>query len=191
MTQSGLSGLSGLMLPRGANLANPSAKRWSMHHDTVDPNLSGESRLGNFFWEVDRRSGIPTLPRMEIEGKAIPEENKLSRSLNSLAQAVLHAGPPKWTEEEIARARYTITNLCDNTRALRNHAKLTACASSLSQTVRWTAIRRLSAQGTRAGENLGKGTQRVRSRARWPRHCLSGATTSGRLSLCSPHLASV
>ena len=111
----------------------PAAYRRSFTYQgwPVEAFVHDPQTLNYFFWEVDRRSGIPTLPSMVVEGKAIPEENRFSRSLKSLAQAVLNAGPPKWTEEDIARARYTITNLCDDIRAPRNHAELTASASSL------------------------------------------------------------
>ena len=111
----------------------PAAYRRSFMYEgwPVEAFVHDPQTLNYFFWELDRRSGIPTLPSMVVEGKAIPEENRLSRSLKSLAQAVLNAGPPKWTEKDIGRARYTITNLCDDIRAPRNHAELTASTSSL------------------------------------------------------------
>ena len=111
----------------------PAAYRCSFMYEgwPVEAFVHDPQTLNYFFWELDRRSGIPTLPSMVFEGKAIPEENKFSRSLKSLAQAVLNAGPAKWTEEDIARARYTITNLCDDIRAPRNRAELTASVSSL------------------------------------------------------------
>src|SRR5205807_1973066 len=76
-------------------------------------------------------SGVPSLPAMVVEGKAIPKENSLSRSLRALAQTVIEAGPPRWTEAEIQRARYAITDICDDIRAPRNHAELIASASQL------------------------------------------------------------
>jgi predicted nucleotidyltransferase len=111
----------------------PAAYRRSFVYEgwPVEAFVHDPQTLNYFCWELDRRSGIPTLPSMVIEGKAIPRENKVSRSLKLLAQEVLAAGPPKWSEADIARARYTITNLCDDIRAPRNHAELTGSASSL------------------------------------------------------------
>jgi hypothetical protein len=106
----------------------PAAYRQSFIHEgwPVEAFVHDPETLNYFFWEVDRPPGVPSLPTMVMEGKAIPKENQLSRSLRVLAQAVIEAGPPKWTEPDIQRARYAITDLCDDIRAPRNHAELVA-----------------------------------------------------------------
>lgn len=111
----------------------PAAYRQSFIHEgwPVEAFVHDPETLNYFFWEVDRPSGVPSLPTMVMEGKAIPKENQLSRSLRVSAQAVIEAGPPKWTEPDIQRARYAITDLCDDIRAPRNHAELVASASRL------------------------------------------------------------
>lgn len=101
-------------------------KGWPVEAFVHDPET-----LKYFFWELDRPSGIPSLPTMVVEGKAVPKDNKLSRSLKSLAKAVITAGPPDWSETDIQRARYVITGLCDDIRTPRNPAELVASASSL------------------------------------------------------------
>jgi nucleotidyltransferase-like protein len=111
----------------------PAAYRQSFVHQgwPVEAFVHDPETLNYFFWERDRPSGVPSLATMVKEGKAIPKENQLSRSLRALAQAVIKAGPPEWTEPDIARARYAITDLCDDIRAPRNHAELVASASRL------------------------------------------------------------
>jgi SAM-dependent methyltransferase len=87
--------------------------------------------LNYFFLEIDRPSGVPSLPMMVLEGVAIPQEGELSRSLRALAQSVMDAGPPEWRATDIQRARYFISDACDDIRAPRNHAELTASVSHL------------------------------------------------------------
>jgi hypothetical protein len=111
----------------------PAAYRQSFVHEgwPVEAFVHDPETLNYFFWEMDRPSGVPSLPTMVVEGKAIPKETRFSRSLRALAQEVIEAGPPKWTEPDIQRARYAITDLCDDIRAPRNHAELVASASRL------------------------------------------------------------
>jgi predicted nucleotidyltransferase len=111
----------------------PTAYRQSFFHKgwPVEAFVHDPETLTHFFWEIDRPSGMPSLPTMVLEGKEIPKEDAFSRSLKALAQAVIDAGPPEWTDREIQRARYAITDLCDDIRTPRNHAELTASASHL------------------------------------------------------------
>jgi hypothetical protein len=89
--------------------------------------------LTYFFWEMDRPSGVPSLAAMVMEGKEIPAEDNFSRSIKTLAQVVLQAGPPDWTEKDFQRARYQITDSCDDIRAPRSPAELTASLTYLYQ----------------------------------------------------------
>ena len=111
----------------------PAAYRLSFVHRgwPVEAFVHDPETLNYFFWEKDRPSGTPSLPTMVMEGKEVPKKNRLSRSLKARARAVLEAGPPKWTEVDIQRARYVITDVCDDIRAPRNHAELIASASYL------------------------------------------------------------
>jgi hypothetical protein len=111
----------------------PAAYRESfVHHGwPVEAFIHDPETLNYFFWERDRPSGIPTLASMVLEGKEIPGESELSRSLKALAQAVIHAGPEQWTEKDFQRTRYFITDVCDDLRAPRNQAELTASMCQL------------------------------------------------------------
>lgn len=111
----------------------PAAYRQSFVHRgwPVEAFVHDPETLNYFFWERDRPSGIPSLPMMVLDGKEISEENELSRSLKTAARAVINAGPPEWTAPDIERARYSISDVCDDIRAPRNHTELTASMTVL------------------------------------------------------------
>ena len=67
--------------------------------------------LRYFFFEVDRPTGIPSLPAMVSEGIEIPQPSQLSKELKQLANDLLAAGPPAWDKDTIDRSRYAITEL--------------------------------------------------------------------------------
>lgn len=87
--------------------------------------------LRYFFYEVDRLTGVPSLPTMVQEGLELPLPNELSASLKQLAQTVLDAGPPAWSEKEILISRYVITDLVEDMRAPRSRNELAATAVRL------------------------------------------------------------
>jgi hypothetical protein len=87
--------------------------------------------LGYFFDEIDRPSGIPSLPSMVLEGLALPQPNQLSVSLKLLAQTIIENGPPAWGESERQNSRYAITDLVEDIRAPRSRHELTASAAKL------------------------------------------------------------
>jgi len=73
-----------------------------------------------FFTELDRISGVPSLPRMVLEGVEIPGPNETSRTLKALAASVIAAGPPALSPEDRQGLRYRITDLLDDLRAPRS-----------------------------------------------------------------------
>jgi hypothetical protein len=89
--------------------------------------------LEYFFYEVDARSGVPALAQMIVEGVEIPASSELSRSLKQAAALAIETGPPELTDDEMARARYTITNLVDDIREPRTRAELVASGAALYQ----------------------------------------------------------
>lgn len=87
--------------------------------------------LRYFFYEVDRPTGVPSLPTMVQEGLELPRRSELSASLKQLAQSVIDAGPPPWGEKEVLTSRYVITDLVDDMRAPRSRDELMASAARL------------------------------------------------------------
>ena len=84
-----------------------------------------------FFWEVDRPSGIPSLPQMVKEGIEIPGPSELSQKLKVIADRVLRAGPPALSKKEIDHKRYFITDLVDDIREPRNKYELLATGTQI------------------------------------------------------------
>ena len=96
-----------------------------------------------FFFEVDRPSGIPSLPNMVMEGIEIPAPNELSRSLKQVAASLIAAGPPGLDEEAEQRARYAVTDLVDDLRDRRSHDELVATGALLYERLADYHLRRL------------------------------------------------
>jgi hypothetical protein len=91
--------------------------------------------LHYFFTEVDGKNGVPMLPNMVIEGRAIPEGHDMSIKLKSLASHVLEGGPDAWTEDKIRDVRYGIADLVDDIRAPRSHVEACAVVGSLHESL--------------------------------------------------------
>jgi hypothetical protein len=87
--------------------------------------------LNYFFVEVDRPSGVPSLPQMVKEGIEIPDSSAFSRALKVLATSVIEMGPPALTPEDDRKLRYGITDLLDDMRDSRSYAELIATGGQL------------------------------------------------------------
>jgi len=86
--------------------------------------------LKYFFQKFDATSGIPALSNMVCEGKEIPGPSDFSLKLKDLARLTIETGPEKWTSKEVDRARYMITDICDD---LRNPSSEEEMMGSLVQ----------------------------------------------------------
>jgi hypothetical protein len=87
--------------------------------------------LDYFFWEVDRPSGVPSLPTMVREGIEVPRASGLSRSLKELADRLIAEGPPLWSDADVDGSRYAVTGLIDDLRAPRSRFEQAATATAL------------------------------------------------------------
>ena len=100
-------------------------KQWPVETFVHDP-----STLAYFFREVDRPSGIPSLPTMVAEGIETPQACELSKSMKNLAAEILAQGPPKWSKLELDNSRNAITNLIDDLRDPRSTQEMYATATN-------------------------------------------------------------
>lgn len=116
--------------------------------------------LAYFFLDVDRPSGVPSLPQMVFEGIEIPEPTDASRSSKELAASVLAMGPPPLSPQALERLRYGITDLVDDMRAPRSHEELLGTGAALFESL---ANYYLRSHGLWAGK--GKSIPRALTRA--------------------------
>ena len=75
--------------------------------------------LRYFFEQVDRPSGVPSLPNMVSEGVEVPRPTALGRRAKAMADRVLAAGPPVWGEHRRDDSRYAISDLIEDIRGAR------------------------------------------------------------------------
>lgn len=101
-------------------------KDWPVEAFVHDPET-----LRYFFLQVDRPSGVPSLPHMVATGTPLPYATNLSRALQAFAHEVLARGPPRWSIERLAQSRYTITSLADDLRSPRSRTELLASGAAL------------------------------------------------------------
>ena len=91
--------------------------------------------LRYFFLEVDRPSGVPSLPQMIVEGVEIPNPTDVSRSLKAFAASVIAVGPPPLTPAQHRQRRYAVTDILDDLRAPRSDDELKATGTQLYETL--------------------------------------------------------
>jgi hypothetical protein len=102
-----------------------------------------DSETLEYFFEVDRAGGIPSLPQMVIEGIEIPGPNELTGRLKRVAASLLAAGPPALEKEAERRARYGVTDLVDDLREARSSDELVASGALLYEQLADYHLRRL------------------------------------------------
>ena len=86
-----------------------------------------------WFFEKGRRSGMPSLVHMVIEGTEVPEACELSAELKREAVELYEAGPPPFDADELQLRRYRLTDWVDDIRFPRSDEELTASGASLYQ----------------------------------------------------------
>jgi hypothetical protein len=109
----------------------------------VEAFVHDPATLEYFFVEVDRLSGIPSLPQMVVEGVEIPGPTALSRQLKQRAAAIIDAGPPALDAETERRMRYFVCDLLDDLRAPRSREELIAAGARLYEELADYHLRRL------------------------------------------------
>jgi len=85
----------------------------------------------NYYFEWDRRRGIPSMMRMVLEGLEVPAASEFSDRLKRLAARVYEAGPPPLDEGELRHLRYRLTDWADDLRHPRSPEELVATGAYL------------------------------------------------------------
>jgi hypothetical protein len=123
----------------------------------VEAFVHDPSTLEHFFIEVDRPSGVPSLPRMVVEGIEVPKPTATSQILKRRAAAVIAAGPPGLDDESERRMRYFVSDLLDDLRAPRSRDESIAAGARLYEQLADYVLRRRglwSAKGKAIPETL-------------------------------------
>ncbi len=97
----------------------------------VEAFVHDPATLEYFCLEIDRVSGVPSLPQMVVEGVEIPGPNAMSQELKRRAAAVIEAGPPALDAERERQMRYFVSDLVDDLRAPRGQAELIGAGARL------------------------------------------------------------
>lgn len=97
----------------------------------IDAFIHDIETLRYFFEEIDGKSGIPALPQMVLTGILITSPSPLSEEIKTLASKIIEAGPPIWSNEQLDRSRFFITDLLDDIVCPRNRATQIASAARL------------------------------------------------------------
>jgi Nucleotidyltransferase domain len=84
-----------------------------------------------FTFEHDRPSGHSSLAHMVSEGVEVPGATEISQSLKRIAADLIAGGPPKLSDEDERKLRYTITNQIDDIRQPRSREELVASGAEL------------------------------------------------------------
>jgi predicted nucleotidyltransferase len=85
------------------SLSNAYRESFRFEGFPVEAFVHDSQTLHYFFVEVDRPSGVPSLPQMVKEGIEIPDSSAFSRSLKGLATSVIEMGPPALTPAGLLR----------------------------------------------------------------------------------------
>jgi len=84
-----------------------------------------------FIHELGRPAGLSAMSYMVAEGVEVPCPSEISRSVKRIAADLIAAGPPKLSDEDERKLRYTITNLIDDIRQPRSREELVASGAEL------------------------------------------------------------
>ena len=109
------------------------AYRESFEHEgwPVEAFVHDPQTLRHFFERIDRRDGIPSLPRMVVEGIEVPSQSAFGDEMKRIAQTVIDQGPPVWSREDMDASRYGITNLIDDLKDPRSKAEAVGTLTAL------------------------------------------------------------
>ena len=86
-----------------------------------------------YFYERERKRGIPSLMRMVIEGAEIPEASEFSAALKREASEAYETGPLPFDADELKLRRYRLTDWVDDIRFPRSGEELVASGAWLYQ----------------------------------------------------------
>lgn len=97
----------------------------------VDAFIHDRETIRYFFEKIDKASGILALPRMVLDGIEVTAPCAFAQEIKDLARKTVDAGPPIWSQEDIDKERFFITDKLDDILFPRNNAEQIASAAWL------------------------------------------------------------
>jgi hypothetical protein len=99
----------------------------------IDAFIHDIATLRYFFEEIDKASGIPALPKMVLDSIEITQASDFSTEIKNLACTLLESGPPAWSQADIDKERFFITDKLDDILSPQNRAEQIASTAWLYQ----------------------------------------------------------
>jgi hypothetical protein len=93
-----------------------------------------------FFFEISRYEAIPSLQRMCASGLVLKDDGSAEELIRE-AKTLLQEGPYPWTEEEIRKARYEITECLEDLTGSVSHEENLFIVSRLAELVHEFVLR--------------------------------------------------
>jgi len=93
-----------------------------------------------YFFEMDCKDAIPSMPRMVSEGIVIKDDG-IIQSLKEEANELLRRGPERWSDKTIREKRYIITDVLDDFIGSHNRAEQIFIANTLANKVQEFVLR--------------------------------------------------
>lgn len=113
------------------NLPNAYREAFSYQGWKVDAFIHDMETLRYFFEKIDKTSGILALPKMVLDGTIITPSSSFSEEVKNLAPKTLEEGPPIWSQAEIDKQRFFITDKLDDILSPQNSAEQISSAAWL------------------------------------------------------------
>ncbi|MGM0422612.1 MAG: nucleotidyltransferase domain-containing protein [Pseudomonadota bacterium] len=119
-----------LVVLYGDNFDDPRRESYSYKDIPIEVFIHNE-QAQDYFFDMDRRRGVNAMPSMVCEGVIIGANTELAERRKSIARKVTAQGPAPLSDSEHKRARYVITDLCDDLRDPRSRGEVLGILSAL------------------------------------------------------------
>ena len=100
----------------------PNAYRKAFIYDSwpIDAFIHDHDTLRYFCRKLEAEDGRPALINMILSGTSVLEKNDFGEKAKLIADGALSKGPDKWSEAQINRERFLITDIVDDIKLPKN-----------------------------------------------------------------------
>ncbi|MDX1924068.1 MAG: GNAT family N-acetyltransferase [Rickettsiaceae bacterium] len=97
----------------------------------IDAFIHDLDTLGYFCGKLEASDGKPALINMILRGQEILEPNEFSSQAKNIAEQALAKGPDSWTQAQIDKERFLITDILDDIKSPKNKEEQITSAAHL------------------------------------------------------------